>query len=455
VDLAKLSKMSWIVAFLIIALLILINAFYVAAEFSTVSARRSLLTQMATDGNALARILMPIVNNRSRLDTYVATCQIGITLSSLLLGFFGQSQLTPTVAKLLGRTDAFASVATLSITAVLVLLLLTTLQVILGELVPKSIGIQYPEQLALITVLPMRWSTILFKPLIWILNGSGRLVLHLVGFTREVQDSHTHLHTPSEILMLVDESSAGGNLDKEERRLLKNSLELRQVPVRQVMIPRTRMLAAPSDTPCEKLLSLLANSPFSRLPLYDDTPDNITGIVHLKDLLCLRWSRTEQDVRQILRPVLYVPESTLAGSVFSLLQKKRYHVAIILDEFGGTAGFVTLEDLIEEIFGELQDEFDLHTLPPIRLVSNGIVEMRGDLLIDELNEALGLNLFSSDVDTIGGWMLTNLGHVPENGEEWHLDGTTLVVQKMDGNAIASIRMKVTPMQMEQLREWVP
>jgi putative hemolysin len=447
--------MTWIVALLIISLLIFINAFYVAAEFSTVSSRRSKLAEMAADGNTLAQVLTPIVSDRHRLDTYVATCQIGITVSSLLLGFFGQSRLTPAVAELLGTNERMASATILLMTAALVLLLLTTLQVILGELVPKSIGIQYPERLALLTILPMRWSTILFKPLIWILNGSGRLVLHMVGFTRDIQETHTHLHTPREILMLFEESNVGGKLDNEERRLLKNSLELRQVAVRQVMIPRTRMLAAPVDQPCEDLLRLLADSPYSRLPLYEGTIDNIVGIVHLKELLCLHLNCAERDVHKAIRPVLYVPEKTLAGSVFAMLQSNRYHIAVVLDEFGGTAGLVTLEDLIEEIFGEVQDEFDVDTSPPIRAVSREMVELRGDFLIDELNEILGLNLVSTDVDTIGGWVLTNLGHVPEIDEELDFAEINLIVQKMEGNAITAIRMKVTPEQLEQLKEWNP
>ena len=445
--------MAWIVALLIISLLIFINAFYVAAKVSTVSSRRSKLAEMAADGNTLAQVLTPIVSDRHRLDTYVATCQIGITVSSLLLGFFGQSRLTPAVAELLGASERMASATVLSMTAALVLLMLTTLQVILGELVPKSIGIQYPERLALLTILPMRWSTILFKPLIWILNGSGRLILHMIGFTRDIQEKHTHLHTPREILMLFEESNVGGKLDNEERRLLKNSLELRQVAVRQVMIPRTRLLAAPLDQPCEDLLRLLADSPYSRLPLYEGTIDNIVGIVHLKELLCLRLNCAEQDVHKAIRPVLYVPENTLAGSVFAMLQSNRYHIAVVLDEFGGTAGLVTLEDLIEEIFGEVQDEFDMDTLPPIRAVSREMVELRGDFLIDELNETLGLNLVSTDVDTIGGWVLTNLGHVPEIGEKLHFAEISLIVQKMEGNAITAIRMKVTPEQLEQLQEW--
>jgi putative hemolysin len=447
--------MTWIIALLIIFFLISINAFYVAAEFSTVSARRSKLVQIAAEGNALARVLVPIVRDRRLLDTYVATCQIGITVSSLLLGFFGQSRLTPYVASLISSSDLLTSGAVLSITAVGVLLFLTTIQVILGELVPKSIGIQYPEQLALATILPMRWSTFLFKPLIWILNGSGRLILRMIGFSKEMEDAHTHIHTPREIMMLFEESSAGGQLDVEERRLLKNSLELREIPVRQVMIPRTRMLSASMDQTCEELLRLLADSPFSRLPLFEGTVDNVIGMVHLKDLLCLQLKEGVQDVRQAMRPVLFVPESTLAGSVFALLQNKRYHVAIVLDEYGGTSGFVTLEDLIEEIFGELQDEFDEQSIPPIRLVSDHWVEVRGDMIIDELNEALGLFLSSEEVDTIGGWVVNALGQIPEVGAVVNIDDNQVVVEQMQGNAVTLIRIKITPQQLERLNEWIP
>jgi putative hemolysin len=446
--------MTWIIAFLIIFILIFINALYVAAEFSTVSARRSRLVQIASDGNPLARMLVPVVRDRRSLDTYVTTCQIGITVSSLLLGFFGQSRLTPAIATVISVPEGISKGTIFSITAILVLLFLTTLQVILGELVPKSLGIQYPEQLALATIIPMRWSTIVFKPLIWILNGSDRLFLRLSGLSQDLEDAHTHIHTAREILILFEESSAAGELDLEERRLLKNSLHLREVPIRQVMIPRTRMLSAPVDQNCDELLGVLADSPFSRLPLFDGTIDNIVGIVHLKDLLCLCHKGEKRDERYAMRPALFVPESTLAGSVFALLQNKRYHVAIVLDEYGGTSGIVTLEDLIEVIFGELQDEFDEQIIPPIRKVDENWVEIHGDMLIDELNEALGLFLPSEDVDTIGGWITTTLGHIPGVSEEIEFEEIQLVVQQMQGNAIHLVLMRVNKDHLENLKGYL-
>lgn len=443
--------MAWLLAVFTISLLIFFNALYVAAEFSTVSARHSRLSQLANEGNASARILLSIVRNPQSLDNYIAACQLGITASSLVLGFYGQSQLTPVIAPYLSSFGNFAEAAALSITTTAVLLFLTALQVILGELLPKSIGIQYPEQLALLTALPMRWSNALFRPLIWFFNGSGQIVLRLFGLSAHAE--HLHIHQPQEIMMLVEESSAGGILDQVERRLLTNSLQLGELSVRQVMIPRNRMLAASADQSCPDLLALLADSPFSRLPLYDGSVDNIIGIVHLKDLLCLHLQTGQHDVREAMRPVPFVPETMPVDDVFAMLQQKRYHVAIVLDEYGGTAGLVSLEDLIEEIFGELQDEFDTELIPAIKVLAEGRVVLRGDFLIDELNELMNLFLPSADVDTIGGLVLNLLGHVPEVGEQLKLDGVTLVVEAMDGNGVRAVSLKASPEQIERLRDW--
>lgn len=444
--------MAWLVVFLSLALLVLINAFYVAAEFSTVSARRSKITQLASEGNSLANILLPIVRKPQNLDTYIAACQIGITASSLVVGFYGQSQLTPVFAPYLIQYLNLSPEAAQTITASGVLIFLTGIQVLLGELVPKSVAIQYPEKLAMYTAVPMRWSTLIFKPLIWLFNGSGQLILRITGMTAIAEP--VHIHKPQEIMMLFEESSAGGLLDDVERRLLLNSLQLRQLAVRQVMIPRNRMLAASIDLNNTELLKLLAQSPYSRLPLYQDSIDEIVGIVHLKDLFCFHLQNENQDVKEAMRPVLFVPETLSVDEVFSNLQNKHYHVAIILDEYGGTAGMVTLEDLIEEIFGELQDEFDTDTAPPIRLVGNNIVKIRGDTLVSELNEMINLQLPCIDIDTIGGLVLNKLGRVPQKGERVELGEISCVVEEMDGHGVTSVRCELTDKQIDRVKNWI-
>jgi len=441
--------MSWFFILIVITTLIFLNALYVAAEFSAISARRARLTQLAEGGQPLASRLLSIVEDPHKLDRYVATCQLGITVTSLVLGFYGQSALSSAIAPLLTRWGNMTEVAALSISATIILLTLTLFQVLLGELVPKNIGIQYPERLALLTTLPMRWSMQLFRPLIWLFNGSGQLLMRLIG--HEVIAEHAHIHSPDEIVMLVEESSAGGLIKKEEHRLLKNTLELREAMVRQVMIPRTQMFAAADNRTYDDLFKYLADSPFSRLPLYRGNIDNIVGVVHLKDLLCLNQQLERKNVADIIRPVPFVPETIPVKTVFSILQRRHLQVAIVLDEYGGTAGMVTLEDLIEEIFGEIQDEFDIY-VPPFRLVSQNRLLIRGDTLVEDLNERLGLNLPVEELDTIGGLVLNAFGDVPTTGKEIEIAGGVFRVEKMRGRGITSVSLALSPEQVVKVQD---
>jgi CBS domain containing-hemolysin-like protein len=437
--------------FAVITALLLINALYVAAEFSTLSSRRSRLAQMAEEGNRLAAMIQPIVEEPRRLDTYIAACQLGITVSSLVLGFYAQAALSSAVAPWLERLGISSGAAALSLSATVILLVLTGFQVVIGELVPKNIAVQYPERLALLTAVPLRWSMVLFQPLIWLFNGSGQAILKLMGVepTRE----HVHIHTADEIAILVEESGAGGVLDQQERRLIENTLWMRRSSVRQIMVPRTRVLAAPVDTPCDQLFSQLANSYFSRLPLYEGSIDNIVGVVHLKDLLCLHAQAGAGclDVRLVMAPGLFIPESMPVDEAFALLQTRRYHVAVVLDEFGGTAGIVTLEDLIEEIFGEVQDEFD-QEVPLFRVLPGNRVLVRWDWLVKDLNELLHLQLPSAEADTIGGLVLNELAHVPEVGELVDVAGVSLRVERVEGKGVAAVSLPATPDQVEHMRE---
>jgi putative hemolysin len=442
--------MTWLVVLATIIILIGFNALYVAAEFATISARRSRIVYLAEEEeNRAAQLLLPFIEDVQQLDTYVAACQIGITISSLVLGFYGQATISAALAPYLIELDWLSEIAAVSIAATLVLVFLTTLQVVMGELVPKNIGIRYPEKLAMLTVRPLRWSLFFFRPLIWLFNGSGRLILRLLGITTST--THVHIHAPEEILMLVEESGAGGLLDREERRLLENTLRLRGLVARQVMIPRTRMFTASVDESVVDLLVMLAESPYSRLPLYEESIDNIVGLVHLKDLFCLQQQADAQSVRSVMREMRFVFENTPADEVFVTLQNQHYNMAVVLDEYGGTAGMVTLEDLVEEIFGELQDEFDVE-IPVLQVRSDNRIVVRGDTLIADLNEWLDLHLDSDEVDTIGGLVLSEAGYVPEVSEEIVIDELTVRVDEMDGKAIRTISLLVSPEQARQIRE---
>lgn len=448
--------MDTLVVIAVIILLIAINGFYVAAEFSTVSAQRARLAQLAAGGNRGAQRMLRIIEDPHKMDAYIAASQLGITLSSLILGFYGQSNvslwLKPYLAQLGTVAGANAELVAQSVSAAVILILLTVLQVVLGELMPKNVGILYPEQLAIATAQPMQWSLTIFQPLIWVFNGSGQLLLRLLGSTPV--NEHAHVHSPEEIMFMVEESSAGGVLDQEERRLLVNTLELRHTPARKAMIPRNRMIAAPIERPCQELFQLLADSPYSRLPLYEESIDNIVGVVHLKDLMLLQYNSTAQEqphaLRQILQEAPFVPDSMLIEDVMALLQKTHSNVAIVIDEYGGTAGLITFEDLVEEIIGEFQDEFDPEDSAMVVQANNRML-VRGDVQIEDLNELLGLYLPTANVDTIGGLVTSTLGRIPTIGEEVTISDTTLRVENMEQNRVLEVSVPILPEQLERLQ----
>lgn len=449
--------MDFLIIGAIIIFLIGINAFFVAAEFSTVSARRARLAQLADEGSQTARTLLTILEDPQKLDLYISSCQLGITIASLSLGFFGQERIMEALAPQLARLSGNVQTVVQSILAIVILIVLTALQVILGELIPKNVGLRYPERLSMLTAGPMSWARTLFRPLIWVLNGSALAIVRLLG--AQAVNEHVHIHSPEEIMLLVEESSAGGVLDKEERRLLVNTLQLRHVTARRVMIPRNRMLAAALDEPPATMLQLLADSPYSRLPLYEESIDKIVGMVHIKDLLLLLHGVTTMpdnklvvaSVRDIIHPVQFIPDSTQIEDVMVQMQRKHHNLAIVIDEYGGTAGMIAFEDLVEEIIGEFQDEFDTATTP-LKLRPDNRLLVRGDVAVDDLNDLLSLDLPVDITHTIGGLVVSILGRIPNHGEEVEIAGTILRVEKMEQNSVDEVSITVSANQIMQLEE---
>lgn len=413
----------------ITALMIFFNALYVASEFATVSSRRTRISQLAGSGDRMARILWPIMENSRALDNFVATCQIGITISSLVLGAYGQDRIAPLLDGLferLGWVTVSAESAT-ALSATLVLIFFTFLQVILGELFPKSVAILYPERLALATVVPVRLSEIVLKPLIWLFNGSGRLILRMLG--RHHVDGHMHVLSAEEIEILVSESHEGGLLDDEEKQLLRNAFRLRDLSARQVMVHRTRMVAAPIESSVRELLELALEAGYSRIPLYKEAVDSIVGFVHVKDVFRLHV-QGRGSMHDIVREVVYVPESVPVLDVWETLNRQRQYMAIVFDEYGSTVGLITFEDLIEEIFGELQDEFDDESAL-VSIDKEGRIHLRADLLVSDVNEYMGLDLPDDAADTLGGLVISALGRRPEVGETVEVGDTTLRVESVE------------------------
>jgi len=435
-----------------IALMIFFNALYVAAEFATVSARKTRVEEMAGAGNRLAKMLLPYVKDKKALDHYVAACQIGITISSLVLGAYGQNTIAVVLAPLLSNLGNLAEPTALSISVTIVLICLTTLQVVLGELFPKSVALLNPERMALLTVLPMRWSFTLFRPLIWLFNGSGDLTLKLlrVGHNPE---GHGHLHSPEEIELLVTESHVGGLLHEQEQQLLRNAFRLRDLIARQVMVPRTRLVAASIDSTVEQLINVACKAGYSRILLYQSTIDDIVGFVHIKDLFRLRLKGEEQPTNA-LRELIYVPETLPVLEVWLRLNRNRQYIAMVFDEYGGIAGLITFEDVIEEIFGELQDEFD-DELPLLTSDREGRIHLRGDLLVTDVNEYLDLELPKSDADTLGGLVFSELGKPPAIGDEITVgqSGTTIRVEAIEDRSVSEISLLLPADTIPHVTEW--
>lgn len=425
---------TFLILVTVTAAMILVNALYVAAEFATVSTRRHRISQQASAGNRLAQLLEPILADPHKLDTYIAACQLGITASSLVLGFYGQSNIATAIAPLLVGLGGLQEVAAQSIAATVVLIGLTILQVVIGELVPKSVAVRYPERLALLTVVPLRWSVALFRPLIALFNGSGTLILRLLGVPPA--GHHMHVHSPEEIELLVAESTKGGLLEPDERQLLRNAFRVGELTAADVMVSRTQLVAAPIDTPLQALLELVNTTAYTRIPLYRASIDDIAGIVHIKDLFRLHINGQE-DVASIVRPVPFVPETQPAVAIWNQLRQESSYVAIVFDEHGGTAGMITIEDLIEEVVGELEDEYD----EEMKLIATGPddrVRVRGDVLVDDINELFRLHLPTEAANTIGGLVVAGLGRLPQVGDEAIYGPITLRVEAISGAAVREV-----------------
>lgn len=338
----------------VIVFLILLTALYVAAEFAAVGARRSRLRRLAEDGNRLAARILPVVEDARELDRYIAVSQIGITLSSLILGAYGQATLAPRVSPLLVRFGVDPPSAESS-AAVLVLLVLTFLAMIIGELVPKSIALQDPTRTALFTVIPMQWSLRLFSKSIGLLNGSGVLLLKLLGVPAT---GHRHVHSPEEIELLIAESRDGGLLEPAEQVRLHRALRLGLRTARQLMVPRERLAVVDAAMPFEDVVKFVASSPYSRLPVYRDSPDNVIGILHTRDL-AIRSVQPDPppSVTPLLRPIVRVADTMAADRLLAFLRERRSHQSLVTNEAGAIVGLITLEDVLSELLGSVGDEF--------------------------------------------------------------------------------------------------
>ncbi len=436
---------------IVIIILVLLNGLYVAAEFALIGVRPSRVDELVYQGNNRAVRLQRILDSTRMQDRYIATAQVGITIATLGLGMYGEPEVAhfiePYLARLISTepTPAFVH----SVATALALGLLTYIHVVIGEMIPKSLALAKAERMALTILTPMVISQAIMAIPVRILNGIGQLLLRLMRIPPA--QGHARLHSQEELELIVAESAEGGLLNAGEEEMILNIFDFSDRVVGQVMTPRRKVEALPHDIGLEELLELLARSNFSRFPVYQDDLDHVVGILHLKDVLRFQLRGTRPfDIDLLLRPAPAVPETHPVENLLAAFKRQRLHMAVVLDEFGGMAGIVTLEDLVEEIVGEVKDEFDMEREPVIE-IGPGELEVAGSFLIDDLMDYVYIGDEDSlpDVETVGGLVITGLGRPPQIGDEVVMDKDIhFTVLDIDGLAVARVRVSFPAVQDE-------
>ncbi len=425
-----------LIPLVVIAALILVNGFFVAAEFAIAGAARPRVAQMAEEGNRAALTVQAILNSPVEINRYLSTAQVGITVASLGLGMYGEHAVAGWLEGPLEHLGWFGTAAAHTIASVIAVALLTYLHVVLGEMIPKALALQSASEVAVRLSAAMMTAERLFRPLTAVLNLAGNRLLALLGIP--LADAHTRLTSSKELVYIVEESSEGGLLDEREQVFLENVIDFHERTVGQVMTPRPRMAAIPVEADLQTVLDIVVEERHSRYPVYEGNRENIVGILHVKDLArSLVKSAGEFELRRLLRPVQFVPESLPLDEMLAQFRAKHVQIAVVLDEYGGVAGLVTLEDLAEEIIGEIHDEFD-EEIPPFTALDEHTLRVRGDLLLDELTQHYDLafpQAEDSDAETVGGLIMSMLGHVAQVGEIVECKGARFEVESMEGLAI--------------------
>jgi len=419
----------------IILSLLLVNAFFVAAEFAIAAVPPTRLARLAEDGSSAARMTLTLLRNPPQLNRYLSTAQVGITIASLGLGMYGEHAVADWLLAPLARWEWLGVTAAHTIATVLSVALLTYLHVVIGESVPKSLALAAPDTIALRLAGWMRATQTLFHPLTTLLNWLGDRLLRLVGIPPA--DAHAKLVSSIELEYIVEESTEEGLLDPAEQLYLENVLDFGERSVGQVMTPRTRMITVPLTDNAADVLQMVLDFGYSRYPVYHESRDNILGFLHVKDLARHLSQGTPFDMEKMLRPVVFVPETVPLESMLQRFRREHIQVAMVVDEFGGIAGLVTLEDLVEELIGEIQDEFD-EEIPPLFEIAPHRLRVRGDLLIAELNQLYELDLADDEADTVAGLVLVHLGHLPAPGESVRVDEIEFIVESVEGMAVNTL-----------------
>src|SRR5438128_2486055 len=416
--------MNLFLELLAVAALILLNAFFVAAEYGLVTSRRTRIVELEREGNRRAKTVLQVVSDPPR---FIAAMQLGVTLTSLAIGALGEHALT----------RAFDPVMATALAVTLAYLLLTFFHVVIGELVPKGVALGHSETTALALAAPVRAFFALFRPLIWILMRSTNLVLRLLGL--EPPGTETKPYSEAELRMVLDVSTEHGEIEQGEQEMLYEVFACADKEASNVMVPRPEVVALSVDLPPEECLQAVMDSPYTRYPVYRGSLDDIVGILHVRDLFQALVDRglAAVEVEQLVRPAYVVPETKDLAALLTEFRRTNQHMAIVVDEYGGMEGIVTLEDLLEEIVGEIEDEFDLPD-ESVEQVDEDTIRIDGTFPIDDFNEQFQTELPAEDYHTVAGFVFGRLGRAAQAGDEVSHDGMVFRVEEVEGQRIGKL-----------------
>ena len=422
----------------IIAFLLFVNGFFVSAEFALVKVRKTRLEQLVNDGDTRAKTALKLVDNVNKM---LAAAQLGVTIASIALGWVAEATMVQLVTPII-KAIPFGHIAVHAVAIPVSFALVTYFHVLLGEQLPKCLALKHTEKLALVIATPMHVFITLLKPFVWILQVSGDFILKI--FHADIEDTSL-VHSTEELDMLVDASYNEGVLNETEAEMLHNMFKFSDLMAKQVMIPRTDMICVPEDITYDEINKLALENGYTRYPVYEkENIDKIIGFIHVKDLYAIAMTKEEYSVQSIIRPIILVPETMTLDNLMKEFKKQHIQMAVVVDEYGGTSGLITLEDVLEEIIGEVQDEFDedeeevnIEELGDNKYLANAMMRM------DELAEYFGLNndIFEEDdVETIGGLVIKVLGRIADVGDTVSYKGFTFTVKEVDGARITQLEI---------------
>jgi putative hemolysin len=413
---------------LAVVLLILLNAFFVAGEYSLVTVRRTRMKELADEGSRTARSVLTITSDPPH---FIAAMQLGVTLTSLGIGALGERVLS----------DLFDEWLATILAVLLAFLIITFLHVVVGELVPKGVALSYSERVALGVSAPVRLFFFVFKPLIWILQRSSEAAQRLIGIDPKAMEGEAH--SEAELKMLLEVSTEHGEIELDEREMLYKVFDFAEKEVADVMVPRPDVSGLSVDLDLDEAMAAMLESPYTRYPVYRESLDQIVGIVHVRDLVASLHNGSigaASSLAELARPPYVVPENKDLGALLAEFRKANQHMAVVVDEYGATAGIVTLEDLLEEIVGEIEDEFDLPD-ESVERVDDTRVRISGSFTIDDFNEEFGTELDDEDFHTVGGYVFGHLGRAAEAGDEVRDNGLHFTVLETSGSRILRLEIE--------------